>query len=40
MLLDVMINGTDFVIQQLASDMYVTQYTQILQMEQMLAEGS
>jgi uncharacterized protein (DUF305 family) len=38
MLLNVMINGSDFIIQQMAGDMYVTQYTQILQMQQMLAD--
>jgi uncharacterized protein (DUF305 family) len=38
MLLNVMINGSDFIIQQMAGDMYITQYTQILQMEQMLAD--
>jgi uncharacterized protein (DUF305 family) len=37
MLLNVMIYGTDFVIQQMVWDMYITQYTQILQMQQMLA---
>ncbi len=37
-LLNVMINGSDFIIQQMAGDMYITQYTQILQMQEMLAD--
>lgn len=35
---DVLINGSDAVLQQMATDMLTTQYTQILQMEAMLAD--
>jgi uncharacterized protein (DUF305 family) len=38
MIVDVLINGTDFIVQWMASDMVVTQQTQIEQMEEMLAD--
>lgn len=38
MTIDVIANGSDFVIQQMATDMLTTQTTQIIQMEAMLAD--
>jgi len=38
MAIDVLVNGGDMLLQQMATDMLTTQYTQILQMQAMLAE--